>query len=110
MEAQRHGGVGHRLGLGEAMHDAPYFARTLFPHDGQRIFRSLARMDHEGLTALARSAYVGAKALALPLEIAAYAVVIEPGLADRDHPRVARQLDQARPIHCAAVLIVRVHA
>jgi len=55
----------------------------------QRIFRSLARMDQRAY-ALARSAYVGAKALALPLEIAAYAVVIEPGLADCDHPRVAR--------------------
>src|SRR6266853_6863063 len=26
METQRHGGVGHRLGLGEAVHNPPYFA------------------------------------------------------------------------------------
>src|SRR5260370_27419723 len=97
MESQRHGCVGHRLGFGETVHDPPYFARTLFPHDGQRIFRSLTRMDYEGFTALARNAYVRSKPLALALAISAHAVVIEPCLADPYHTRLVTQLYRPRP-------------
>src|SRR5437773_10501552 len=67
-------------------------------------------MDDERLAAFARGAYVCAKALALPRGITAQAVVIEPGLADRDDPRVARELNQLRRIHRGAILVVRMHA
>ncbi len=50
------------------------------------------------------------KALALPLEIAAQAVVIEPCLADRDDPRMACELHQLRRIHRGVILVVRMHA
>ena len=71
MESQCDGRVGHRLRLGEAVHDPPYFGRPLFPHDGESVLGSLARMDNERLAAFARRAYVSAKALALPREITA---------------------------------------
>src|ERR1044072_9130968 len=110
MEPQGDRRLGHRPGLGETVHHPPYFGRPLFPHDGQRVLGGLARMDDERLAAFARRAYVRSEALALPLEIAAQAVVIEPGLADRDEPRMARELHQPRRIHRVAILVVGMHA
>src|SRR6266852_6090482 len=110
MEPQGDRSVGHGLGLGEAVHHPPYFGGPLFPHDGERVLGGLARVDDEGFTAFARGAYVGPKALALPLEITAHAVVIEPGLADRHNPRMAREFHQPPRIHLGAILMVRMHA
>ncbi len=110
MESQCHGRVGHRLGLGETVHYPPYFGRTLLSHDGERVLGGLARMDNEGLPAFARGAYVAAKALALPLEIAAYPEIVEARFADRHHARMVRELDEPRRIHLSAVLMVRMHA
>src|SRR6266513_4050219 len=110
MEPQGDRRFGHRLGLGETVHHPPYFGRTLLPHDGERVFGGLARMDDERLAAFARGAYMSSKALALPRRITAHPVVIEPGLADRDDPRVACELDQPRRIHLGAILMVRMHA
>src|SRR6266487_4951909 len=88
----------------------PDFGRPLLPHDAQRVLGGFPRVDDQGFPAIARGADMGAKALALPLEVAAHAVVIEAGLADRDNPRMARKLDQPRRIHRGAVLVVRMHA
>src|SRR5258708_9645982 len=110
VESQCHGRVGHRLGLGKTVHHAPYFGRTLLSHDGERVLGGLARMDNEGLPAFARGAYVAPKALALPLEIAAYPEIVEARFADRHHARMARELDEPRRIHLSAVLVVRMHA
>src|SRR6266581_1709746 len=110
MESQGDHRLGHRPGLGETVHHPPYFGRALFPHDSQRVLGSLARMDDERLAAFAGGAYVGSKALALPDEITVQALVIEPGFADRDDPRMPCELDQPRRILRRAILMVWMHA
>ena len=47
-------------------------------------------MDHEWLAAFARSADVRPEALALPVEVAAQPIVVEPCFADRDDLRMVR--------------------
>src|SRR6266487_5507342 len=88
----------------------PDFGRPLLPHDAQRVLGGFPRVDDQGFPAIARGADMGAKALALPLEITAHAVVIEAGLADRDYARVPGKLHQPHRIHCSAVLVIRMHA
>src|SRR6185437_12651924 len=89
--------------LGEAVHDAAHLLRAFLAQDGDGVLRGGAGVDHERLAALARGADVGAEALALPLEVALHAVVVEPGLADRDHLRVLRHADQLPDVGLPAI-------
>src|SRR5689334_9412524 len=64
-------------------------------------------MDDQGLAAAARRPDVRAKTLPLPLQVARHPVVVQAGLADRDHARVLRELDQLFHTHRRSVLLVR---
>ena len=91
VKAQIERGAGHLGGFGEAMEDAAGSP----PPSSRRIAsvsaEALRVWMTSGLPARARGADVHAKALALPLHLgdaaAVQAVVVEPGLADRDDLR-----------------------
>ncbi len=95
------------------MHHAARLARALLGHDAQRVFRRRTRVDDQRLLRGVRRADVGAKALALPFHIrdraAFQAVVVEAGLADRDHLRMLGQLDEFGETRLAHILVIRMH-
>ena len=83
----------------------------LFRHDGQCVGCCVAGMDDQGLARLTRGTDVGAKPFALPIDgIPGHAVVIQAGLADRHHPRMAGQRNQFVNIGFAAFVMVGMHA
>jgi hypothetical protein len=70
-------------------------------------------MDDQRLPGGVRRADMGTETLALPLHIgdraAFQTVVIETGLADRDHLRMSGQFDELSEARLAHVLVIRVH-
>ena len=111
VEAQVDRAAGDVPGLGEAVHHAARLAGALLGHEAQRVLGGFARVDHQRLAALLRRADVPAEALALPVERFLQAVVVEPGLADRDHPGMVREPQQFIDRGLMVVrLFVRMHA
>ena len=69
-----------------------------FFEDARHVVVRLARMDHQRQPGLARRGDVSAEAALLRIARAVVVVIVEPGLADRHHLRMARARDQvARP-------------
>src|SRR5205085_7090167 len=58
----------------------------------------LAGVDDQRQARLARGGDMGAEGGALPLPVAMVVIIIEPGLADPDHPLMRRPLDEKRRI------------
>lgn len=110
METEVERPLGDLPALGETVHDPAHLAGALLGHDPERVLRRLARMDDERLARFAGCADVPPETLVLPGEVAFAAVVVEAGLADRDHPRVVGQPDQVLDRGIAPLALVRVHA
>src|SRR5690606_3610418 len=96
-------------GLAETVHHAADLARALLLQDAQGVGRRLPGVDDERLAAGARSADVAAEALVLPCGRLLGAVIVEPGLADRDDAGIGRSRDQLFHGRVAAAALVRVN-
>ena len=110
MEAQIEGRAGGGPILGEAVHDAAGRLGALLAHQSQRVGGGGASVHDQRQARAARGADMGAKAFALPLDVALGAEIVEAGLADRHHLRVRRETDQRIDVGFGRVLVVGMHA
>ena len=90
--AERKPAAGELGPSGEAMqHEGKGAARRLLLEDAGNVVVGVAGMDHERQAGLSRRVDVGAEAALLILARAVVVVIVEPGLADRHHLRMARK-------------------
>ncbi len=92
------------------MHDAAHRVRALLLEYAQSVVARLAAVDDERLAHALRRRDVAPEARALPLELPGAAVVVEPGLADGDDPRIGGQAGELFLRGLRVLAVVGVHA
>jgi hypothetical protein len=94
MKAEIQCGSGDFPTFGEAVHDPPCFAGTLFRHEPQGIWRRITGMDHQWQGAAPRYTDMNPEAIALPLRRILVPKVIQPRFTDGDYLRVGGKRNQ----------------